>query len=256
MSTPTYSALYTSPFEESGHPNPYESLCAEFNASVLRSHVPRRGRVLDVGCGNGFLLQELSEYRTIGVDLSFGRLSPGALYATASGENLPFADESFEAVVLAEVIEHLSDWRRLVREVRRVLRPKGWFLVTHPNRLNALQSFLDVVKEIPALRRSLKRKTYSGRQHLSGYAGWESTANMTSAGFSRVGEWTPMLGGVRALAPLYYLPRPPRSLFPLMVRIGRKEREPAQWIGRHARTLTTGVVLLFRKCSAPDRCGR
>ena len=45
--------------------------------------------------------------------------------AQAGGEHLPFADRMFDAVVLADVIEHVDDVTATLAEVRRVLRPGG-----------------------------------------------------------------------------------------------------------------------------------
>ncbi len=49
---------------------------------------------------------------------------------------MPFADASCDCVTLQEVIEHLEDIRAVLREVRRVLRPGGVFVMTTPNRSN------------------------------------------------------------------------------------------------------------------------
>ena len=47
---------------------------------------------------------------------------------------LPFQDRSFGLIVAFEVIEHLSDWRLLLSEARRLLHPDGVFLVSTPNK--------------------------------------------------------------------------------------------------------------------------
>jgi len=49
---------------------------------------------------------------------------------------LPYADASFDLVTATEVIEHLADFRRVVREIHRVLRPGGVCILSTPNILN------------------------------------------------------------------------------------------------------------------------
>src|SRR5439155_807663 len=51
----------------------------------------------------------------------------------ADAESLPFRDESFDAVVATEVLEHLDEPGRMLSEARRVLRPGGQFFMTTPN---------------------------------------------------------------------------------------------------------------------------
>ncbi|MEO7911317.1 MAG: methyltransferase domain-containing protein [Roseiflexaceae bacterium] len=100
--------------------------------------------VLDVGCGNGELLEALhlrdpgAEY--VGVDLSASRVrfaqtrlgTQAALLQIGSG-TLPFATESFDLVFVTEVIEHLKNPNQLLDEIYRILAPQGRLILTTPN---------------------------------------------------------------------------------------------------------------------------
>ena len=101
----------------------------------------RGSRVLDVGSGGGFLAATLSDagYDVIGVDPEISAVRDAAAHVTASfalavGENLPFADGSFESVVCSEVLEHVEDPDAVIAEIGRVLRPGGVFVFSLPNR--------------------------------------------------------------------------------------------------------------------------
>lgn len=109
--------------------------------ALLRDHlvraVPADARsVLDVGCGNGNLLNALERVPVrAGTDRAIRGLrhvrAPAVL---ASAHRLPFADASFDAVVCAEVLEHLDDaiLESTVNELQRVAR--RWIVVSVPNR--------------------------------------------------------------------------------------------------------------------------
>lgn len=58
-----------------------------------------------------------------------------AAFASALGEQLPFADATFDLVVLDQVIEHVSDQARVLGEAWRVLKPQGAMYVACPNYL-------------------------------------------------------------------------------------------------------------------------
>jgi 2-polyprenyl-6-hydroxyphenyl methylase/3-demethylubiquinone-9 3-methyltransferase len=102
--------------------------------------------VLDVGSGGGFLAEALTAggFRLVGVDRSIPSvrearqhgLSVGADigYVGGVGERLPFADGAFDAVVCAEVLEHVHDPEQVIRECARVLRAGGTFVYAGPNR--------------------------------------------------------------------------------------------------------------------------
>jgi methionine biosynthesis protein MetW len=100
-------------------------------------------RLLDVGCWNGHFLQQVQEtgkYRVLcGVDIvpeavSMAR-SKGfdAHIVDLNSDGLPFPDRSVDAVTMLGVLEHVFDPYSMVREVWRVLKPGGDFVVAVPN---------------------------------------------------------------------------------------------------------------------------
>jgi 2-polyprenyl-6-hydroxyphenyl methylase / 3-demethylubiquinone-9 3-methyltransferase len=99
--------------------------------------------VLDAGCGGGLVARELAAAgaEVVGVDRSLGSLgvarrAAGSSFRPAQGrlERLPFADGSFDAVVAADVLEHLPDLPAAVKELARVLAAGGSFLFDTINR--------------------------------------------------------------------------------------------------------------------------
>jgi SAM-dependent methyltransferase len=99
--------------------------------------------VLDAGCGVGYGSEILAHKaaRVYAVDLAADaviagqRGYPGVRFIQGSCTRLPFQNAALDVVVAFEVIEHLEDWRGLLAEARRVLRPDGQLLVSTPNRL-------------------------------------------------------------------------------------------------------------------------
>ena len=100
----------------------------------------RRGGVLTIGVGNGYLEQQLrqADVRLTAVDLDPASLSrvaaQGVPGVDALIEGLPIRTGGVAVVVASEVLEHLDEEQGVaaVREVRRVLEPGGWFLGTVP----------------------------------------------------------------------------------------------------------------------------
>ncbi len=83
------------------------------------------GRILNLGCGRRNAARG-DRVREIGVDI---RPHPAA-HARGDAHRLPFADDSFDAVVSMEVLEHLHSPERVVDEVQRVLKPGGRLVLT------------------------------------------------------------------------------------------------------------------------------
>ncbi len=114
----------------------------ERRLDMVRRFVPLEGaRVLDVGCGIGTYVRRCGDFtaQAFGVDIDRTRLKRGAddgvpRLSLAVSESLPFADGTFDGVLLNEVIEHVRDDRQTLREALRVTRPGGRVVVFAPNR--------------------------------------------------------------------------------------------------------------------------
>jgi SAM-dependent methyltransferase len=101
--------------------------------------IGRGKRVLDLGCRSGALTRHfLDGNEVVGLDVDRAALAR----AEALGiepveanveEPLPFPDESFDAVVAGELLEHLQFPESVVAESRRVLRPRGVLVGSVPN---------------------------------------------------------------------------------------------------------------------------
>jgi SAM-dependent methyltransferase len=114
----------------------------ERRLSLIREHVRLENRrVLDVGCGIGTYVRRLRELTpsVCGVDVSTERLRSGGKTVpnliAAAGEQLPFRPESFDVILLNEVIEHVRDDRATIEECIRVLGAGGHLVIFAPNRL-------------------------------------------------------------------------------------------------------------------------
>lgn len=113
---------------------------------VAHSYDYRHKRVLDIGCGGGFLTEEIAKYgfETTGLDPSAPSLATARSHAKIQnlqidyqegvGEALLFPDNHFDIVFCLDVLEHVSDFRKVISEVSRVLAPGGLFFFETVNR--------------------------------------------------------------------------------------------------------------------------
>lgn len=105
---------------------------------LLRQHRVTSGALLDLGCGTGAFLQELpAGFMGFGLDASDAALAHASSRGLAKlvlgdGESLPFAGESFDAVVSLDTLEHIAGDANCAAEVHRVLRPGGMFVMNVP----------------------------------------------------------------------------------------------------------------------------
>ncbi len=107
--------------------------------------------VLDLGCGEGrhtITAHMDKNVHAFGVDLNiddlkmtvekFAPLAPhasrevGFALSCADALNLPFADDTFDKAICSEVLEHVEDWRGVLAEIERVLKPGGTFCASVP----------------------------------------------------------------------------------------------------------------------------
>jgi SAM-dependent methyltransferase len=101
--------------------------------------------ILDCACGRGFylkMIRTVSNCKLFGLELdedviekagnNVGSL-PNLLLSRANIYSQPYADESFDAVILSEILEHIEDDVRGLCEVYRMLKPGGVVAITVPN---------------------------------------------------------------------------------------------------------------------------
>jgi ubiquinone/menaquinone biosynthesis C-methylase UbiE len=99
-------------------------------------------RILEVGCGIGSLTAELSRkgYNITGTDISseaikYGLEKYGDINLMVQpAEDLSFEDGAFDAVLSFDLFEHIAEIDKHISEVRRVLRPGGYYLFQTPNK--------------------------------------------------------------------------------------------------------------------------
>lgn len=93
--------------------------------------LPEGSRVLDVGCGNGFIAHHLTGLlgsRVVGLDVS-ENIEAKIPYVPYDGRHFPVSDQSFDAVLLCYVLHHAQNCSLVLAEVRRVLKPGGLVFV-------------------------------------------------------------------------------------------------------------------------------
>jgi SAM-dependent methyltransferase len=127
----------------------YDVFTPQANARLIEafarlSGLPRGVLVADLGCGSGVFTELLRRcgYASVGLDISpklvaLGRGKyPGLELIEGDAENLPFASESLDGVLLSGLLHHFPDPSRLIAETRRVLKHGGRFVSFDPNRMN------------------------------------------------------------------------------------------------------------------------
>ncbi len=135
--------------------------------------VPRdAAAVLDIGCGQGWVLGELpATARRVGIDTDVALIAIGCAerpdcdLRAINGTELPFADAEFDAVLLGDVIEHVgqANKQQVIDEALRVLKDDGRLILTAPHAgLLAFLDPLDYKRRFPEIYRLFERRRGHG----------------------------------------------------------------------------------------------
>jgi len=99
-----------------------------------------KGKLLDLGSAAGFFLDEAKSrgWEAKGIEFSswsknYAEEHFGLTIYDRPLEKLNWPKESFDAVTMLDVIEHVTEPRKLLSEVKKILKPKGVFVITTPN---------------------------------------------------------------------------------------------------------------------------
>ncbi|PIN94278.1 hypothetical protein COU56_02710 [Candidatus Pacearchaeota archaeon CG10_big_fil_rev_8_21_14_0_10_31_9] len=116
----------------------------ESNIIFLRKTriLSKNKRILEIGSGKGSLIHHLKKegYNITGTEIDYNLVKEGKkLFGniplkTMSGDKLNFKDSSFDVVLSFDVFEHISDSDKHLKEVRRVLKKRGYYLLGTPNK--------------------------------------------------------------------------------------------------------------------------
>ncbi len=129
-----------------------------FRLSLIRQHIGEvKGlRILDLGCGGGLvaipLLNQGAE--VVGCDISGESIAAATRAANGRGEflrcdarEIPFSDESFDHVLLMDLVDHIPDYGKALQEAARVVKPGGKVFVGTINRTYTSKFFAIILGE-------------------------------------------------------------------------------------------------------------
>lgn len=229
----------------------------ERRLSLVRRYVPLEGaRILDIGCGIGAYVRRIRRIssRVYGVDVDEQRVRRGSTdlpnLLPAAGEHLPFADGTFDAVLLNEVIEHVKDDAATLREACRVTKAGGNVVIFAPNRLYPFETHgvylgkryvfgnIPFVNYLPGfLRRRLAPhvRSYLTRDLRRITAGLDARwleHRVIFPGFDNIASRSKLLAKVLRSA-LYALERTPLQVLGLSHFLVLEKRGPTVEEGRH-----------------------
>jgi 2-polyprenyl-3-methyl-5-hydroxy-6-metoxy-1,4-benzoquinol methylase len=123
------------------HLNQWTVLRGDAILRMLSSLALQQPRIIDLGCGTGWLTEKLAAYGAVtGVDLSdeavaeARRRAPHVAYIAANFFEVPLPEAQFDVVISQDVLAHVADQRGYVALAARLLKPGGHMIVTTTNR--------------------------------------------------------------------------------------------------------------------------
>ncbi len=132
---------HTPPTSLSGKIKFYGRMLLDLQILTIYRHIKKtipsfKGNVLDVGCGQSpyrFLLNE-SDTKYFGIDIVDAEKFDynNTDITPFNGEDIPFENEKFDAVICTEVLEHVQHYQKLIDEMYRVMKPGATGIVTIP----------------------------------------------------------------------------------------------------------------------------
>jgi ubiquinone/menaquinone biosynthesis C-methylase UbiE len=182
---------------------------ANYNFLIRKRHVldlfdKKRGRFLDAGCGTGDFLPDLAarggdvyalDFASEMIDKARERMeqaAPGSPIQFYVGDvtSLPFESNFFDAIIGVGLVEYLADLDAGLREMHRVLKPGGIFIVTVPNITSPFMAYETVVPKAKGLvKQALSaaglrpvERSYLQRHFVP----WQFDRQLTNIGYRKV----------------------------------------------------------------------
>lgn len=120
------------------HPNLFVRFIENERVRIILRETASAHRLLDVGCGEGYILSKVRSPEAVGLDISKTAIrraiqTTKATLVLGDAESMPFTDSYFDAAVCSETLEHTIQPRKVLEEICRVVRPGGTIILTVPN---------------------------------------------------------------------------------------------------------------------------
>lgn len=186
----------------------------DYLVGLLRSHGVPGGRVLDVGAGYGFFLEALEKagYEAAGMEISehaveqARRRTRAEVVRQGAEEPFPFPDDSFDAVTMLDVIEHLNDYPAALVSCRRCLKPGGKLFVITLNAHSLARPLLG--RRWSWYQDPTHVHMFTARMLREGLEGAGLTVETmtTESNFCSVGEGTKFLKPLRVIGRVVHAP--------------------------------------------------
>lgn len=162
------------------------------------------GKVLDVACGYGGLINRLSKYREriefTGIDISkpmvdFGEkhfANKRIKFLVMSGDNLKFPDESFDYILCKDAFHHFNNPIKAMKEMFRILKKGGYLYAIDLRRDTSANIFYEMIQLSAEL--NIENATAQTESHLASFTKKEMANIVKKAGIKKYKIFTPKIG--------------------------------------------------------------
>ena len=159
--------------------NPFLRYVEKMRAKTIvkLANVSKHDSVIDVGCGEGYILSLLPKAKkSIGLDISKVALNRAKKFLQnrkdielllGDGQNIRFEDDSFDVVICSEMLEHIPNPHAVIKELHRILKPNGNLVVSIPDesRIKQIMQIVKFFKVDRFLHAARKQETYEWHLH-------------------------------------------------------------------------------------------
>ena len=145
---------------------------ARYRQKILElCDVPDGGRVLDVGCGNGSLINAIRQKGRVeahGIDISPNMIEEcrkryaGIHFEVSTGEKIGFADDYFDVLTICCALHHLNNPQKFFEEAHRILKRGGLLIVGEPWNPFPIKQMMDYI--LSPLLRAGDNKTFTRKR--------------------------------------------------------------------------------------------
>lgn len=158
----------------------------EHLAQVIATLCPKNAQVLDYGCDDGSTAKRIMDHKPslkiVGVDIQSHR-PPQIPFKLFDGTRIPYPDNSFDVVIVLDVLHHTSDIEAQLQELRRVTKkyliikdhlatsPLAWWLIAGADWLSNVVFDIPCAFNYPTRRRWLELFDHAGLKLKKHYTG-------------------------------------------------------------------------------------